>query len=45
MMDEVFDQGEWVAILSRDEVERAVVLYESQLAVLLFDEEDWCTDR
>jgi len=44
-MDEVVDEGEGVAVLSRDEVERAIVLYESQLTVLLFDEEDRCADR
>ena len=44
-MDEVVDEGEGVAVLSRDEVERAIVLYESQLTVLIFDEEDRCADR
>ena len=44
-MDEVVDKRKGVTVLSRDEIERVIVLYESQLTILLFDEEDWCTDR
>ena len=39
-MDQIIDEGQRVAVLSRDGVERAVVLDEAKFAVLLLDEED-----
>ena len=38
-MDEVVNEGKGIAILSGDQVERAIVLYEAKLSVLLLDEE------
>src|SRR3981189_2880864 len=39
-VDEVVNEGEGIAILLGDQVERAIVLYEAKLSVLLLDEEE-----
>src|SRR3981189_344809 len=39
-VDEVVNEREGIAVLSGDQVERAIVLYEAELFVLLLDEED-----
>src|SRR3981189_1888794 len=39
-VNKVVNEGEGIAILSGDQVERAIVLYEAKLSVLLLDEED-----
>src|SRR3979490_2512720 len=39
-VNEVVNEGKGIAILSGDQVERAIVLYEAKLSVLLLDEED-----
>ena len=44
LMDEVVNNGEGVAIFSCDSVQCPVVLYETKLAILFLDEEDWCTN-
>jgi hypothetical protein len=44
-MDEVVDEGEWVAILPGDGVQSSVVLDEAELSILLLDEEDRGSER
>src|SRR3979490_673823 len=39
-VNEVVNEGKGIAILSGDQVERAIVLYKAKLSVLLLDEED-----
>src|SRR3981189_2955991 len=39
-VNEVVNEGKGVAILSGDQIEHAIVLYEAKLSVLLLDEED-----
>src|SRR3979490_3271158 len=39
-VNEVVNEGKGIAILSGDQVERAIVLYEAKFSVLLLDEED-----
>jgi hypothetical protein len=39
-MNHIIDEGQWVAVLSCDGIERAVVLDEAKCAAFLFDEEN-----
>src|SRR3979490_345159 len=39
-VNEVVNEGKGIAVLSGDQVERAIVLYKAKLSVLLLDEED-----
>ena len=40
-VNEVVNEGKEIAVLSGDQVERAIVLDKAKLSVLLLDEEDW----
>ena len=44
-VDKVVDEGKGIAILPRDQIERAIVLYKAKFSVLLLDEEDRSTYR
>jgi hypothetical protein len=44
-MDEVVDEGEWVAILPGDGIQCSVVLDEAELPILLLYEEDRGSER
>src|SRR3981189_1413298 len=39
-VNEVVNEGKGIAVLSGDQIERAIVLYKAEPSVLLFDEED-----
>ena len=39
-VDEVVNEGKGIAVLSGDQVERAIVLNEAKLSIFLLDEED-----
>jgi hypothetical protein len=44
-MDKVIDEGEQILILPGDHIWSSVVLDEVKLSILLFDKEDWGSER
>ena len=40
VIDKLRDEGEWVVILDSEGVQHMIVLYQSEGAILLFNEED-----
>ncbi|KNZ76364.1 hypothetical protein J132_10643 [Termitomyces sp. J132] len=45
VVDELGDEGEMVVILHHHGIEYSIVLYQSEGAILLFDEQDWRSHR